>query len=777
MTVWDDRTVDVENRIAMLISNGWSGIVLVMISLTLFLNVRLAFWVMMGIPMAFGGAFIIMHSANITLNMITLFALIMVSGMDVDDAIVIGESIYTRRRRGESPEDAAINGATEVALPVLGSSLTTIIAFVPLLFVVGIMGKFIEIAPVVVIAALAASAVEAFLVLPCHLAGSMRSKERDRGSGIGDPGTGDEPSRDREEVLPSGQAFKAWMKRWLQVAARLRQSLSAEARASRRWLDDHIDGFIDGRYRPACVWVLRHRGLSLSLAVALLLGAAGLVLGGRTPLYLLQSDDVNMLRARLRFPEGTPAAITERAVRRIEEAAMRLDRHPALDPDGDVVRHVYSSIGSWNDFIPVRGASLCEVRLELKAVGERRIRDEDVIRVWRDEVGTIPDAVTLSIGRDQIAPTDLPIEIRLAGDSLEDLQQAAERIETELARFDGVLDVYNDLVGGPRELRVSLRPEARGLGLTLQDVATQVRQGFYGGRAVRVQRGRDEVWVRVRYPEDERRSVFDLENMRIQTAAGHAVPFNEVAELSWGRGFATIAHRNGRRWVSVIAELDERRANADRIIDALAPGFLPRLAAGFEGMTFEIAGQRQLVVESLESLAGGFWLAMLFMYAILATVLRSYTQPLIIMSAIPFGLVGAVVGHVVMGYDLTMMSLFGLVALSGVVVNNTLVLMDHINGRLKAGASPAEAAASAGAARFRAVVLTSLTTVLGLAPLMFDRSGQARTLIPMAISLSFGLTFTTVLTLFLVPAMFLLLDDARRTIRWLRKGGSFPAAT
>lgn len=731
MSVWADASRDIDSRIAMLADNGILGIALVFVTLALFLELRLAFWVAMGIPVAFGGAMIITHALGQTLNMISLFALIMTSGIIVDDAIVIAESIHTQRRAGLAPQLASIQGTHLVALPVLGASVTTIAAFVPLLYVSGAMGRLIYVLPVVVIAAIVASAVEAFGILPCHLC--------------------------RHQV--PGVAISA-----------------AKPNRARRVVERGLNHVITQWYRPLYARAADGRLVTLSAALALLITVAGLVLGGRAPFVLFPQEDVNILRARVRFPEGTPVSVTQAAIERLEAGARTLNNDPSLRPaaDGDLVRQIYSITGEFADFMSVRGNNLCEVRVELMPAERRRIRDERIIEKWRDAVGTIHDATDVSFGRQPIGPLERPIEIRLLGQDLHALKQASERIQTRLRQFEGLYDVQDDLIPGKRELRVRLKPQARALGLTLDDVARQLRYGFFGGEALRLQRGRDQVKVRVRFPEDERRSVTDLENLPIQSVGGHEVPFFEVADVEWGRGYAYVMRQDGKRRVRVFADVDDRVANSEQLLQTLETRFLPDVVSKSDDVTYTFGGNRRQINKSMVSLFDGFIMAMIVIYAVLAAMLRSYVQPAVILVAVPFGLIGVVAGHALLGMDLTIMSLFGAVALSGVVVNDSLVLLDAVNRGIREGQSVRDAVLQAGELRFRAVALTSITTVAGLLPILAERSSQAQSVKPMAVSLCFGLMFSTVLTLLVVPALYLALNDARRLLHWIRYGGSYP---
>lgn len=731
MSVWADGSQEIDARISMLIENGAMGILLVLITLALFLELRVALWVVIGIPVSFAGALVIMYITGETLNLISLFALIMVSGIIVDDAIVIADSIQTQCRKGLNPQEASIEGAQRVALPVLGASLTTIAAFIPLLYVVGVMGRFIYVLPVVIIAAICASAIEAFVILPAHL--SHRSKNNKT----------DKPGR-----------FKL-----------LRHSL-----------DEWIDRFIVQKYRPIYRKALEARIVTLAIAVASLLVVVGMIIGGRTPLVVFPQEDSNLLQARVRFPEGTPYRVAQQAIQQLEKAALALNHDSELQPasPGPIVKQVYSLAGEFANFLPVRGNNLCETQIELMPAQHRRIHDDRIMDRWRHHIGTMYDAIEFRIARKKVGPTDRPLEIRILGDNLVDMSKASQRIQEKLWEFEGVTDVSDDLIPGKRELRISLKTSARSLGLTLEDVAKQIRHGFFGGEAVRLYRGRDQVKVRVRYPDNERRSISQLENLRIATPRGNEIPFLEVADIKWDRGYANIMHQDNKRRVRVVADIDDRLTNAEQIMSTLQAGFLDQVIGDYNHLSWEFGGDRERMDESLSSLWDGFELALIAIYAVLATMLRSYVQPIVILAAVPFGLIGAVFGHAILGLDLTLMSLFGVVALSGVVVNDSLVLVDAINRGISEGKSVRDAVHAAGELRFRAVVLTSITTVAGLAPLLLERSTQAQSVIPMAVSLTFGLMFATVLTLFVVPALFLIVNDIRRAIYWLRFGGAYP---
>jgi multidrug efflux pump subunit AcrB len=664
-----------------------------------------------------------------TLNMISLLGLLMATGIIVDDAIVIADSVRAQARSGLAPDLAAVEGTRRMAIPVLASSATTIIAFIPLMFVDGVMGKLIYILPVVVIAAVAASAIEAFLILPGHL--------------------------------------QAW--------TTVEKSSSPEASRRRRIrhrLDEWIDGFIVRRYRPILRYCLSARGFVLATAIAMFLVCAGLVLGGRVPFVMFPKTDSNVVRAGVQFPEGTPFAVTQSAVDRIERAAHALNADPHLAPavPGKLVQQVHAVVGEWAGFVPQRSSALGEVSLELMPAELRRVDIADVISRWREGIGVIPGAETVAITRQEPGPTAKPIEIRLLGEDLEQLRRAAEEVRAKLAAYDGVFNVEISLRPGKRELQVLPKPEARGLGVTVADLATQLRHSLHGQEAVRVRRGQSEVKAVVSYADPDRQSLGALDNLRVRSSDGAEIPFREVADMRLTRGYAKIARQDGMRRVRVQADVDERRANGEQVVQHLVADFLPGLAERHPGITYLIEGQHRRIAESLRSLARAGAIAAVAMFALLGTILRSYTQPIIIMVAIPLGMIGAVLGHAILGYDLTLMSVFGMTALAGIVVNDSLVLVDRVRSNMGEGMNIRDAVLDAGESRFRAVTVTSITTIAGLFPLLIERSAQAQSLIPMAVSIACGLAFATVLVLLVVPALFLLVDDARRFIGWLWQG-------
>ena len=738
MSVWADDSAVTKSRLELLSRNGLQGLFLVLLSLWLFMNLRLAIWVATGLAVALLGGLWILILYGGTLNMITMFAFIMALGMLVDDAIVVGENIYSHWRRGKPPVQAAIDGAGEVAVPVIGAVSTTVAAFVPLFIMEGILGKFVAVMPVAVVAALLGSLLECMVILPPHLA----------------------------HALPAA-GYQAPRRGLRRLAQRIRGGI-----------DGGLEWFIERVYMPLLRRAMAWRLVVAASALAILMLMFGLLLGGHLDFELFPDRDTDTIIARVTMPQGTPLARTAATTARLEAAARELDNHfrPA-DPNADgVVKQIMTIVGINTDFNPEVGSHIGEVTVELLAAEARGISSTLLADKWRDLSGDVPDALELIFMSEDIFPVGKPIEVRLMGDDFATMREAAARLEAELGTYPGVLEISNDYRPGKMEIQLALKPAGRVLGITLADLARQVNQGFYGAEALRLQRGRDDVKVVIRYPEAERRSLGDLDNIRIRTPDGSEVPFGEVATATLRRGFAVIKRTDRQRALSVTADVDSTEANAEKILADLEADFLPRLLADYENMRFSFEGQHKETQRSVGSLFRGFIIAMLLVYTILAVIFRSYAQPLVVMAVIPFGFIGAVIGHLIMGHVLSLISLFGLVALSGVLVNDSLVLVDFINRARSQGTPLFEAVLAGGQQRFRAIVLTSVTTVAGLSPILFEKSVQAQFLIPMAISMSFGLMGATVLVLVLVPALYLLLHDVQSIWRWLRTG-SFAEAS
>ena len=735
LTTWADFSTYFESRLNLLVRNGTTGLALVFLVLVLFLRFRLAFWISLGIPASFLGAIWLMPVLGSSINMISLFAFILVLGIVVDDAIVVGENIYTHQQRGKSWLQAAIDGTHEVAVPVIFAVLTTIVAFIPLLMVAGVTGKIWKIIPLVVIPTLIFSLIESQLVLPAHLSRRWRPARAD----------GESPSM----VLPGWTRFQ-------------------------RGFERGVDGFIENIYRPGLAWALRWRYVTVSTFIAVFLLTLGLVFGGWVKFVFMPNVEADYAVAMLTMPQGTPADVTARAVAQLERSALALRKEVEGGRDDDqreVFRHIMGVVGEQpyrsaqrlnmgQAGIVFSGSNLGEVTIELVLSEQRTMSSEEIVERWRALTGPIPDAVELIYTSSLFAPGE-DINVQLAGPDIEELRRAADALKARLDTYAGVYEVADSFREGAQEIKIAITPAAEMLGLTLSDLGRQVRQGFYGEEAQRIQRGRDDVRVMVRYPTDYRRSLGDLETMRIRTPAGDEVPFSSVAIADIGRGPATITRVDRLRVINVTADVDTATTDTNTIVSELVDRWLPELMAEHRGLRYSFEGQQREQKESLEALIRGFMYAVIAIFALMAIPLRSYVQPLIIISAVPFGIVGAVMGHIVIGMALSILSLVGIVALAGVVVNDNLVLVDFINRSRDAGRSVFEAVHQAGAARFRPILLTSLTTFFGLLPMLMEKSVQAQFLIPMAATLGFGVMFSTFISLLLVPSLYLVLEDVK----------------
>ena len=728
LTIWQDSARMLSARLSLLLRNGATGFVLVFIVLALFLDLRLALWVSLGIPISFLGAMALMPSLDVSINIMSLFAFVTVLGIVVDDAIIVGENIFRHQEDHGDGLRGSIEGGQEIAKPVIFAVLTTVAAFMPLLFVPGMMGKIFRVIPLIVIPCLLFSLVESLAILPAHL--SHLKKQ-------GTPGV------------------------WRRF-----QGLFANG----------LKLFILKIYQPGLELGLRWRYLTAAVGVAMLILTGGMVLGGWTSFHFFPSIEADVMAASITLPQGTPASVTSGAVEKLEVGAARLRARLEDETGQDYFQHIAASVG--DQPMASRGggpigptqslaaAHVGEVTIELAPSETRAYNSEQLGLLWREMTGPIPEAVDVNFNMSVMTPGD-DVDVQLAGPNIDDLRAAADDVKRRLAEYAGVYEISDSFRAGKEEMKLGITPAAETLGLTLQDLGRQVRQAFYGEEAQRIQRGRDDIRVMVRYPRDDRRSLGDLENMRIRTPDGGEVPFSQVAVVEPGRGFASIKRVNRNRAVNVTASVDAAVTSAGQVISDLQARILPEVLAHYAGVFYTFEGAQAEQADAVAGLQRGFILALLMIFALLAVPLRSYVQPIIIMSAIPFGLVGAVWGHFIMGLDVTMMSMFGLVALSGVVVNDSLIMVDFINRKRRLHLDIAVAVREAGVNRFRAILLTSLTTFFGLVPLMTEKSFDAAFMVPMAVSLAFGVLFATFITLMLVPTAYLILDDLERTMRRL----------
>jgi hydrophobic/amphiphilic exporter-1 (mainly G- bacteria), HAE1 family len=730
-----DRSLDVKDRLELLTKNGLQGLALVFLALALFLNLRLAFWVAMGIPIALLGACGVLLFMDQTLNMLTMFAFIMALGIVVDDAIVIGENVYAHRQMGKGPLRAAIDGTIEVIPSVTTSIITTIIAFTPLMFVSGVMGKFIAVMPLTMIAILVLSLFEAALILPCHL-GHVGTESRAPLSRWG--------AKFGSFVLYPFHRFEA---AWRHV------NLAA---------DRALSWFIERTYMPTLTAALNRPALFASGAVALLLVSLGMVFGGFTPWEIFPKLDSKEIYGRVEFPDGTPPSVTDRATQRIEQAILALGDKFST-PERPLVKVVHRSVGqasgsgALGQEVRASGDHVGVVNVELADPAERDVHSEIVLAEWRRMVGAIPGAESLIFDIPQMGPGGKAIEFKLLADARDfsELEAAVEKVKSELRRRVGVKDVMDDSKPGKWEYQLRVKDNAQAMGVPLADIAETVRAAYYGEEVMRLQRGRHEVKLMVRYPREERGSLANFDDIRIRTGDGAERPITELVHVDVEPSLAEINRVDQLRSITISADVERDVANAREIVQDLKSNFLPELFAEHPQISVRWEGQQEQTDESVRSLIIGLLVALVAMFVLLTMEFRTYLQPLIIMAIIPFGLAGAIWGHFIFGLPLSMFSLFGLVALTGVVVNDSIVLIDFINHRVRDGMDVREAIIESGRRRFRPVLLTSLTTVAGLLPVVLERSFQAQIIIPMAIALCFGLLFSTILVLVMVPMLYL----------------------
>lgn len=739
-TTWGDSAVNVRDRLDLLKRNGLQGLVLVFIVLALFLELRLAFWVALGIPISVLGACAVLWQFDQTLNMLSMFAFLIALGIVVDDAIVIGENIYAHRELGKPFVQAAIDGTAEVVPSVATSIATTVFAFMPMFFVTGVMGKFFAVLPLAVIAMLVISLLESTFILPCHLAHGSRKKESITGG-------------------------------LTRMTSRL------------------LDFVISRIYLPLAKASIRRPAITLSCAVAVLLLSFSLVRNGTVPQVFFPKLDAPEVIANVVFPDGTPSRITDAATQKIEDAIQEINRKYSTE-EVPLVRVVHRMVGSVTlqggpgGGETTTGGHVGKVQVELADNTQRSITSQQVADEWRAAVGKISGVETLTFGSLARGPGGKAIEFKLLADAddMEILQEAVEESKTELKRFAGVFDISDDSRPGKWELQLTEKPGAQSLGIPLQQIARTVRASYYGEEVMRLQRGRHEVKLMVRYPEEDRNSLANFKDIRVDGGDGIQRPITELAQVTPSRGYSEINRLNQKRSITISADVDEDRANAKQIIATMSgsgPGLLTRiknaiqtrlgnpppptpepfvekLLAKYPQVEIRWEGQQEQDTESIGSLFLGLAVALLAMFMLLTMEFNSYGQPLVVLAVIPFGIVGAIWGHAIMGLPLTLFSMLGIVALTGVVVNDSIVLVDFINARLKAGVELNEAVLEAGQRRFRPVLLTSMTTVAGLFPVLMEKSFQAQLVIPMATSLCFGLLLSTLLVLILVPTFYVI---------------------
>ena len=731
LTTMKDESVILRGRIELLTENAYLGLVLVLIVLALFLKPKLAAWVSLGIPISFMGGFWLLPLFDVSINMISLFTFILVLGIVVDDAVVVGENIHIFRKRGLNAVDAALEGAYQVAKPVIFAVLTTMVTFSPMILVEGAMGKIWRIIPVVTIVVLIFSLIESLTILPAHLAHMKDDDEEEQ------------------------NRFLSW---WSKVQLVIHNGLQS---------------FIKNQYNPLLRLALKNRGNTIAISISILIFTIGFVASGFIKFNFFPPLEADIVIAGVEYPEGTPVQITKVGLEQVEKSAYRLkDSLEVLYPDKEIFINMVSTAGDQ----PIKtqsargpgnldanffGSHLAECVIELAPGEERPVSTIEISKIWRELTGPIAGVKQVTFDSDLFS-SGAPIEIQLSSISRGDLKEVTSILKDKLQTYAGVFDIKDSFSAGKDEIKLSLRPEAQNYGITMASLARQVRQAFYGEEVQRVQRGRDEIKVFLRYPKEERASLNNLEQMNVRVGNDIEVPLGQVASSELSSGYSTITRTDRKRSISVTADVDLSEANANEILAKFEKEHILPILESYPNVIYSFEGEQREQRDTLGSLFKNFALALFIVYVLLAIPFKSYSQPLIIMSAIPFGFTGAVIGHVIMGMNLAVLSIIGIVALSGVVVNDSLVMVDFINRyRQEDGKSCLEAALAAGPRRFRPILLTSVTTFVGLFPLLIEKSVQAQFLVPMAVSLAFGVLFATFITLILVPTSYLIIEDMK----------------
>lgn len=798
---YDVRADAVKGRITLLVENGLTGLALVVAILFLFLNARIAFWVAAGIPVAMMATLGIMWLMGESINMISLFALIMMLGVIVDDAIVVGEHTATRQAMGDEPDEAAVNGATTMLAPIFAASLTTIAAFVPILLVGDVLGQIMGVLPVVVVAVVIASLIECFLVLPGHLSHALGRRpgwswwrvvivagvpafflsalvtQPDMSvppflDAIDDPlrALKDQAGAVAFETVVIGACFllAVAFETLLQAMRRAKRNAGKANRPSwfRRGFDTGFGWIRDYPFRALVSLAVNWRYATLAVAIAAMVLAVGLVRGGRVGFTFFPSPESENLTASIFFHAGIPEAEAINAILRIEGALKDVEADLTRDNGETLVEATYATLGQAGNN---SGDNVANITVQLSLSEERTVRTPQIVRAWRAAVPAIPGISRVAIAERRGGPPGRDLDVRLTGAPLQDLKAAAQELQQELSGFPGTSAVEDDLPYGKPELLVELTPRGRALGFTVESAARQIRNAFEGNIARRFAEGDEEVSVRVRQVFDYQGTAA-LRQLSLRTPEGEFVPLTEVVDLTDAQGFSVILRRDGSTMVSVVADVDSTVTSNNEIIADLQKSFLPQLAQKY-GFEYSFAGRAEEQSNAFSDLLTGVMMAVAGIYIVLAAIFGSYARPIVVMSIIPFGIVGAIVGHYLMEYNLTILSMIGLLGLAGILVNNSIILVARFEERRNDGEDLNSAAISASCDRLRAVLLTSMTTIGGLLPLLFETSLQAQFLLPMAITIVFGLATATALVLVLVPALLKIGSDIAGVIQ-MRGGRS-----
>jgi len=735
LSYWRDRSQIVKQRLNTLLRSAWQGGLLVFLCLTLFLRLSIALWVCVGIPISFMGALALMPETGTTLNLISLFAFILVLGIVVDDAIITGENIYSHMKRGGKGLEAAIKGAQEVSVPVTFGLLTTLVAFLPLFMVEGVRGQIFAQIPMIVIPVLVFSWIESKLILPAHLS--------------------------HIKIKPAEQT--GFLTRMQEFVA------------------DGLERLLGFFYHPLLKVTLTYRYLTFAVFIAVSAVILSFVLSGRYGYTFFPKVQSEIVRGTLTMQTGTSEEITAGYIQKMQSTAEALQKKYTDPATGQsVIKNIMTSIGwsssgNFGGGGPGKGSpELGQVSMELVSPEERTIsiKTFNLVDEWRKSIGSISGVKDLHF-RAELGRSGSPIDVQLTGDDYTTLKAAIAEIRQRLSEYPGVFDIQDTLEDGKQEIELKIKPEGELLGVSSSDLGRQVRQAFFGAEAQRVQRGRDDVRVMIKYPLEDRRSIGNLDQMRIRTADGSEVPIGNVTEIKTGLGYATINRVDRHRAVDVMADIDKKQVDINKITANLK-SLLEEVTRRNPNIRYTFEGEQREQKESFGSLAYGSLFVLFCVYALLAIPFRSYTQPIVVMLVIPFSLVGAILGHMLLGMNLSIMSAMGCLALAGVVVNDSLVMVDWINRRRAEGYKILDAVQTAGKARFRPILLTSITTFAGLAPLIWEKSTQAQFLIPMAVSLGFGILYATLLSLILVPSGYLILNDLENLFGQSEKKASIP---
>ena len=715
---WGDSSFYLADRLNMMLENMFFGALLVFIVLSLFLKLKLAFWVIVGLPVCFLGTLLVLpiDALGVSINLLSLFAFILVLGIVVDDAIIMGESAYSEIDKKGHSTDNVIAGVKKVAMPATFGVLTTIAAFTPMLMVSGPFGVIWKTIGLVVIVCLVFSLIESKLILPAHL-----------------------------------------------VHMKLKPYNPEKANRLQRFRDFFSEGikrFVQNSYAPLLEKAIRNRYITLSTFLAMLILTIGLFGGGIVRFVFFPNIPSDFMMATVELEPGSSLQQRDNAITTLLEAMHRMDDNIESETGSSVINHAIAFDN---------GTLSGQVFVELTKGETRERTDTEIQQLWREQMPEIPGVKTLSIGSPGGPGGGSDLSFEFNSSNIDALRSISQELKERLEAFNGVSDINDTFSGGSDEIQLSLTPQAEASGISLQQLGQQVRYGFYGAEVQRIQRDEEEIKVMVRYPKAQRSSIEHLETMRIRTPGGDEVPFEEVGNIELGQGFDTIVRVDGERSVTVTAKVDKAQLDPGEVTREVVSDIMPDLLERYPRVSFELQGNSREQQEATMGLLKGLAFALFAIYALLAIPLRSYSQPLIIMSVIPFGIVGAIVGHLVLDMAVSVLSICGIIALSGVVVNDSLIMVDFVNRARKEGHSLKDAAINAGTQRFRAIILTSLTTFMGLLPIVFERSLQAQIVIPMAISLAFGILFATVITLLLVPSLYLILDDIKTAFKGRKK--------